>query len=124
MKRTFLAAAAAAFAAQPTPGIAQTDLTMLGGATGATAYCIQAGDLSNGLFVGTFFQTGVGAWEEHLKGGVLQIPGDETRGAAGRDFGQLALGIGAIRFCGQDDQVQRDKPATMERALRYLERGR
>ena len=75
MKRALLVPVlvAAAIAAQPTPGMAQTDLTMLGGATGATAYCIQAGDLTNGLFVGTFFQTGVGAWEEHLKGGAFKF---------------------------------------------------
>ena len=54
-------------------GMAQTDLTMLGGATGATVYCIQAGDLTNGLFVGTYYQTGVGAWEEHLKGGAFKF---------------------------------------------------
>jgi hypothetical protein len=75
MKRTLLAPAllVAAFAVHATPGMAQTDLTMLGGATGATAYCIQAGDLTNGLFVGTFFQTGVGTWEEHLKGGSFKF---------------------------------------------------
>lgn len=72
-----LGSLATALAAQPVPGMAQTDLTMLGGATGATAYCIQAGDLTNGLFVGTFFQTGVGTWEEHLKGGRFKFR--ETR---------------------------------------------
>jgi hypothetical protein len=75
MKLTLSAPAllAVAFAMQATPGIAQTDLTMLGGATGATVYCIQAGELNNGLFVGTFFQTGVGAWEEHSKGGTFKF---------------------------------------------------
>jgi len=64
MKRTVSAPAllAAVFAMQATPGMAQTDLTMLGGATGANVYCIQAGDLANGVVVGTFFQTDVGAW--------------------------------------------------------------
>ena len=75
MKRTLLASAlvAATFPVQATPGIAQTDLTMLGGATGATVYCIQAGDLTNGLFVGTYYQTGVGAWEVHTKGGAFKL---------------------------------------------------
>jgi hypothetical protein len=75
MKRALLAlgSLAAALATQTTPGMAQTDLTMLGGTTGATVYCIQAGDLTNGLYVGAFYQTGVGAWEERLKGGAFKF---------------------------------------------------
>lgn len=75
MKRALLAlgSLAAAFATQPTPGMAQTDLTMLGGATGATVCCLQAGDLANGLYVGAFYQKSVGAWEEHLKGGTFKF---------------------------------------------------
>jgi hypothetical protein len=98
MKRTLLAPAllVAAYAMQATPGMAQTDLTMLGGATCATVYCIQAGDLTNGLFVGTYYQTGVGAWEVHTKRGRLQAPRDETRGACGQ-FGRLTLAAGAIQ---------------------------
>jgi len=47
-----------------TPGMAQADLTVPGGATGVDVYCIQAGDLTSGAFVETFLQTGDGKWEQ------------------------------------------------------------
>lgn len=37
-----------------------------GGATAANAVCIQYGDLDTGIFMGTFLQTGQGAWEQRV----------------------------------------------------------
>lgn len=51
---------------------AQTNLTMLGGATGADVYCLQVGDLNTGVFVGTYFQTGTGTWDAVSKFGAAQ----------------------------------------------------
>src|SRR5665811_2312503 len=53
MKRLvlFLSLLAATTAVQVTPGMAQTELTIPGGATGANVFCIQAGDLTSGKFV-------------------------------------------------------------------------
>jgi hypothetical protein len=68
-----LALLAAAFAAQSTAGMAQTEVTVPGGATGANVYCIQAGELASGAFVGTFLQTGPSAWEERLKAGTFKL---------------------------------------------------
>ena len=67
-----LALLAAALAAQATAGMAQ-EITVPGGATGANVFCIQAGDLTSGAFVGTFLQTGTGAWEERLKAGTFKL---------------------------------------------------
>jgi hypothetical protein len=67
-----LALLAAAFSLQATAGMAQ-DITVPGGATGANVFCIQAGDLTSGAFVGTFLQTGTGAWEERLKAGTFKL---------------------------------------------------
>jgi hypothetical protein len=53
--------------------MAQTDTSVPGGATGANVYCLQAGDLTSGTFVGTFLQTGPGAWEERLRAGVFKL---------------------------------------------------
>ena len=58
-----------AVAMQTTPGIAQVEQTVPGGATGANVFCIQAGDLSGGAFVGTYLQTGAGTWEGRKREG-------------------------------------------------------
>jgi hypothetical protein len=68
-----LALLAAALTAQSTAGMAQTDVTVPGGATGANVFCIQAGDLNNGSFVGTFLQTASNTWEERLKAGSFKL---------------------------------------------------
>ena len=66
-----LALLAAALTAQSTAGMAQTDVAVPGGATGSNVYCIQAGELTSGAFVGTF--TGPSAWEERLKAGTFKL---------------------------------------------------
>jgi hypothetical protein len=68
-----LALLAAALTAQSTAAMAQTDVTVPGGATGANVFCIQAGDLNSGAFVGTFLQTGSNTWEERLKAGSFKL---------------------------------------------------
>jgi hypothetical protein len=75
MKRSLLplVLVAAALAAQSTAALAQTDVTVPGGASGANVFCLQAGDLNSGAFVGTFMQTGTGAWEERLKAGTFKL---------------------------------------------------
>ena len=69
----FLTLLAAASAAPATPGMAQTDLTIPGGATGADAFCIQAGDLATGAFAETFLQTDTGAWEQRSKAATFKF---------------------------------------------------
>jgi hypothetical protein len=59
--------------AQSTATMAQTDVTVPGGANGANVYCLQAGDLTSGAFVGTFLQTGPNTWEERLKAGSFKL---------------------------------------------------
>ena len=71
MRYRLLAFGLLALAAQPTPGIAQDPVP--GGATGTNVYCLQAGDLTSGAFVGAFLQTGQNAWEERLRGGVFRL---------------------------------------------------
>src|ERR1700686_780453 len=75
MKRGLLPLAllAAAFAVQATAATAQTDLTVPGGANGQNVFCLQAGDINSGAFVGTYLQTGTGAWEERLKAGSFKL---------------------------------------------------
>jgi hypothetical protein len=58
---------------QPAPAVAQTELTVLGGATGADVFCIQAGSPTTGAFTGTFLQTGKGVWEKRLKDGTVKF---------------------------------------------------
>ena len=58
----FLMALATAGAVQTIPAMAQADLTVPGGATGADVFCLQAGDLTSGAFVGTFLKTDSGGW--------------------------------------------------------------
>jgi hypothetical protein len=95
MKRGLLPLAllAAAFAVQATAASAQTDLTLPGGATGRNVFCLQAGDINSGAFVGTYLQTASGAWEERLKAGSFKLAekkrddlsvelADDKRGAA------------------------------------------
>src|SRR4051794_7866435 len=74
MRPEFLALAlmTSAFALQPAAGLAQQS-DVPGGATGANVFCIQAGDLNTGAFVGTFLQTGTGGWEERLKAGTFKL---------------------------------------------------
>ena len=60
----FLIVLATAGAAQTTQVRAQADLTVPGGASGADVFCLQAGDLTSGAFVGTFLKTESGGWEE------------------------------------------------------------
>ena len=59
--------------------MAQTELTVLGGATGADVFCLQAGNPATGGFVGTFLQTGPGAWEERSKAGTFKFE-EKSRG--------------------------------------------
>ncbi len=75
MKRMalFFMVVATAGAVQATPGRAQTDLTVPGGATGADVFCVQAGDLSSGAFVGTFLQTDSGGWEERSESDTFKL---------------------------------------------------
>jgi hypothetical protein len=62
-----------AFAMQTGAAPAQVDESVPGGATGADVHCIEAGDLRSGVFVGTYVQTGAGAWEEVLKAGAFRL---------------------------------------------------
>jgi len=75
IRRTFLCLLllAALPAVMPLPVMAQTELTVLGGATGADVFCLQAGNPTTGTFVGTFLQTGPGAWEERSKAGTFKF---------------------------------------------------
>lgn len=63
----------AALAGQSTAAMAQTDISVPGGATGSNAVCIQAGELGSGAFVGTFLETAPGTWEERLKAGTFKL---------------------------------------------------
>ncbi len=75
MKRMalFFMVFATAGAVQTTPGRAQVDLTVPGGATGADVYCIQAGDLTTGAFVETFLQTDTGKWEQRSEKDTFKL---------------------------------------------------
>jgi hypothetical protein len=69
-----LAVAATAMAASSSSAWAQAQPQDIpGGATGKTVYCLQAGDLKSGAFVGAYLQTGPGAWEERLKAGTFKL---------------------------------------------------
>jgi hypothetical protein len=63
----------AALTAQSTAAMAQTEIAVPGGATGSNVFCIQAGDIGNGAYVGTFLQTGPGTWEERVKAGSFKL---------------------------------------------------
>ena len=43
------------------------------GATGASVFCLQAGDINSGAFVGTYLETGPRTWEERLKAGTFKL---------------------------------------------------
>jgi len=75
MKRLamFLSLLAGALAAQSTPGMSQTELTVPGGATGANVFCVQSGNLTTGALVETFLQTDAGAWEQRSKAGTFKL---------------------------------------------------
>jgi len=75
MKRGLLAlgALAVAVAVPAMAAMAQTDISVPGGATGSNVYCIQAGDLHSGAFVGTYLETGPRTWEERLKAGTFKL---------------------------------------------------
>jgi hypothetical protein len=68
-----LAFVVAAIAAQTTAANAQATPDIPGGATGSTVYCLQAGDLNSGAFVGSYLQTANGTWEERLKAGSFKM---------------------------------------------------
>ena len=68
----FLMALATAGAVQTIPAMAQADLTVPGGATGADVFCVQAGDLTTGAFVETFLQTD-GGWEERSEADTFKL---------------------------------------------------
>ena len=69
----FLTFFGAAFAARSTPSMAQTVLTIPGGASGADVFCLQSGNLANNVFAGTFLQTGKGAWEHRSEAGAFKL---------------------------------------------------
>jgi hypothetical protein len=75
MKRGFLPLAllAGMLTAQSTVASAQADVTVPGGATGANVFCLQAGDINSGAFVGTYLETGPRTWEERLKAGAFKL---------------------------------------------------
>jgi hypothetical protein len=75
MKRGFLPLAllAGMLTAQSTVASAQTDVTVPGGANGANVFCLQAGDINSGAFVGTYLETGPRTWEERLKAGTFKL---------------------------------------------------
>jgi hypothetical protein len=75
MKRGFLPLVllAGMLTAQSTVASAQTDVTVPGGATGANVFCLQAGDINSGAFVGTYLETGPRTWEERLKAGTFKL---------------------------------------------------
>jgi len=53
--------------------MAQTELSVPGGATGADVFCVQAGDPTSGVFVETFLQTASGGWEKRSKAGSFKF---------------------------------------------------
>jgi hypothetical protein len=61
------------------PVTAQSDGPLPGGATAATAFCVQAGDIANGAFSATFLQTGPKSWEEKAYARVGRFRFEETR---------------------------------------------
>ncbi len=67
-----LALLGAVFGAPSTAAMAQQQ-DIPGGATAKTVYCLQAGDLKSGAFVGTYLQTATGGWEERLKAGTFKL---------------------------------------------------
>jgi hypothetical protein len=71
MRKKLLALGLLATLAAQSPGVAQE--TIPGGATGSNVYCLQAGDITSGAFVGAFLQTGQNAWEERLRAGVFSL---------------------------------------------------
>ena len=75
MKRMLLTSVlfVAVLAAQSIAAMAQTEISVPGGATGSNVFCIQAGDIGNGAYVGTFLQTGPGTWEERVKAGAFKL---------------------------------------------------
>ena len=81
MKRTLLLAAVvtAAWLMQSTAGIAQTDTTVPGGATGANVFCMQVGNVKTGAFEGTIMETGDGVWESHTMRELKKSTGDLPR---------------------------------------------
>ena len=68
-----LALLAGMLTAQSTVVSAQTDVTVPGGATGTNVFCLQAGDINSGAFVGTYLETGPRVWEERLKAGTFKL---------------------------------------------------
>jgi hypothetical protein len=69
-----LALLATAVAATSSGAMAQAQPQDIpGGATGKTVYCLQAGDLKTGAFVGAYLQTAAGAWDERLKAGTFKL---------------------------------------------------
>src|ERR1700742_2466968 len=68
-----LAFVAVAIATQTTLAHAQATPDIPGGATGSNVYCLQAGDLNSGAFVGSYLQTANGTWEERLKAGSFKM---------------------------------------------------
>src|SRR6202035_1207971 len=75
MKRGFLPLAllAGMLRTQSTVASAQADVTVPGGANGANVFCLQAGDINSGAFVGTYLETGPRNWEERLKAGSFKL---------------------------------------------------
>jgi hypothetical protein len=75
MKRGFLPLAllAGMLTTQSTVASAQADVTVPGGANGANVFCLQAGDINSGAFVGTYLETGPRTWEERLKAGTFKL---------------------------------------------------
>jgi hypothetical protein len=76
MKQRLVYAAllAAAIAAPSTGAMAQAQPQDIpGGASGKTVYCLQAGDLKTGAFVGAYLETAQGNWEERLKAGTFKL---------------------------------------------------
>src|SRR5215475_8460132 len=70
----YAALLAAAVAAPSSGAMAQAQPQDIpGGATGKTVYCLQAGELKTGAFVGAYLQTAPGAWEERLKAGTFKL---------------------------------------------------
>ena len=93
MKRTLLLTAVvmSAWLMQSTAGVAQTDTTVPGGATGANVFCMQVGDVKTGAFQGTFMQTRDGFWESRTIRNAKRIHGGFTE--ITRDVSAVTLSL-------------------------------
>jgi hypothetical protein len=77
MSLRILALLVAAFTAHVSAAMAQGPSPIPGGATATDVFCVEAGALDSGAFVGTFVQTGAQSWEDRFQAGSGKL--EETK---------------------------------------------